>query len=271
MRHMLAGENLASMVPKRVEHIGTWQHAFVTVGISEHVVVSLKTTDYHFPLYLYPTTDCDDLFAQRESSERQPNLSPKLVEALEEAHGQVPSPEDIFHYTYAILHTPAYREKYAEFLRIDFPRIPFTKDSALFAELAELGARLVGLHLLTSPELDPPACRFDGEGDSLVARTKAQGFRYDADEQRMYVNKTQYFGPIPPEVHAYRIGGYQVCDKWLKDRKDRRLALDDIRTYCRMVTAIGLTLAIQQELDMVYENVDNSLMSVEAERSPKGA
>ena len=118
-----------------------------------------------------------------------------------------------------------------------FPRIPFTSNSALFAKLAELGGRLADLHLLRSPELDPPTCRFEGKGDAVVARTKAQGFCYDADGQRMYVNKTQYIGPVSPEVYKYRIGGYQVCDKWLKDRKDRRLTLDDIRTYCRLVTA----------------------------------
>ena len=73
----------------------------------------------------------------------------------------------------------------------------------------------------------------------------------------MYINKTQYFGPIPAEVYEYRIGGYQVCDKWLKDRKDCRLELCDIRTYCRMVTAIGQTIAIQQELDMVYADVED--------------
>lgn len=272
MRHMLAGENIALLICRQIVS-ETWQHCLVADGMTESCYVSNKTREigYAHPLYLYPTADRDDLFAQRESSERQPNLSPKLLAVLAEAHGQVPSPEDIFYYTYAILHAPAYREKYAEFLRIDFPRIPFTKDSALFAELAALGARLVGLHLLTSPELDPPTCRFEGEGDPLVARTKAQGFFYDPTAQRVHISKTHYFGPVPPEVHAYRIGGYQVCDKWLKDRKDRRLTLDDIRTYCRMVTALGLTLAIQQELDMVYENVDNSLMSVEAEQSPKGA
>ena len=82
MKNMLAGENRALMVPKRVEHVGAWQHAFVTTNISGHVAVSLKTIDYHFPLYLYPSTDGDDLFAHSESSERQPNLNPKLVEAL---------------------------------------------------------------------------------------------------------------------------------------------------------------------------------------------
>ncbi len=272
MRHMLLDSNNIGLITVRQVAEGIFNHVIPTQHITDfRTTLSNKGGAYLFPLYLYPTADRDDLFAQRESFERQPNLSPKLLAVLAEAHGHGPSPEDIFFYTYAILHAPAYREKYAEFLRIDFPRIPFTKDSALFAKLAELGARLVGLHLLKSQELDPPACRFEGQGDPLVARTKAQGFFYDPTAQRVHISKTHYFGPVPPEVYGYRIGGYQVCDKWLKDRKDRRLSLDDIRTYCRMVTALGLTLAIQREIDRVYENVDNSLMSVGAEQSPKGA
>ena len=146
-----------------------------------------------------------------------------MVTALAKAHGRQPSPEAIFHYVYAVLHAPAYRNKYTQFLRTDFPHIPFTTDKDLFDKLADLGSRLVALHLLESPELDPPACRFDGEGNAMVARTKAQGFRYDPAEQRMYVNRTQYFSPLSAEVYQYRIGGYQVCEKWLKDRKERRL------------------------------------------------
>ena len=264
MRQMLAGENLALMIPKRVEHVGTWQHAFVTVAISEHVAVSLKTIDYHFPLYLYPTADHGDLFTQDGLSERQPNLNPKLVAVLTEAHDRAPSPEAIFHYIYAVLYAPAYRSKYADFLRTDFPRIPFTTNRELFAELANFGARLAGLYLLKSPELDPPTCRFEGQGDARVAKTKAQGFRYDADEQRLYVNRTQYFGPVPREIYEYRIGGYQVCQKWLKDRKERRLGLDDIRTYCRMVTAIGHTLTIQQQIDTLYPDAERGCLMIPA-------
>ena len=258
MRHMLAGENMALMVPKRVEHVGTWQHAFIAVAISEHVAVSLKTIDYHFPLYIYPTADQGDLFALPEFSERQPNLNPKLIAALTEAYGSSASPEAIFHYIYAMLHAPTYRSRYAEFLRGDFPRIPFTTNRELFAELANLGARLAGLHLLDSSELDPPACRFEGIGDARVAKTKAQGFRYDADEERVHVNRTQYFGPLPREIYEYRIGGYQVCQKWLKDRRERRLELDDIRTYCRIVTAIGHTLTIQHQIDALYPEADST-------------
>ena len=81
----------------------------------------------------------------------------------------------------------------------------------------------------------------------------------------MYINKTQYFGPVPERVYEYRIGGYQVCDKWLKDRKERRLKTEDIQTYCRMVTAIGHTIAIQKELDELYPDVEKDLVSIPAE------
>jgi hypothetical protein len=214
------------------------------------------------PLYLYPPTDRADLFAQHEPAERRSNLNPKVVAVLAQAYGAEPSPEEIFHYIYAVLYAPAYREKYAEFLRMDFPRVPFTSDVKLFRELAALGARLTALHLLKSPELDPPACRFEGEGDSRVGKGRKAGFRYESGEQRAYLNATQYFAPVADAVWSYQVGGYQVCEKWLKDRQERRLAVDDIRTYCRIVTALGLTIEIQEKLDALYPGVEKSVVTI---------
>ena len=255
MRQMLEKENLALCIGRQGHVVGDgeWNLIYCSKTM-EDFNLFYRGGIVNFPLYLYLTAD-----------DRRPNLNPKLVSVLKEAHGRSPSPEKIFFYIYAILYAPSYRDKYAEFLRREFPRIPFTTDRKLFARLADLGKRLVDLHLLKSPELDPPTCRFDGQGDSVVAKTKAQGFRYDSGEQRVWVNKMQYFGPISSQVYEYRIGGYQVCDKWLKDRKERRLGLGDIRTYCRMVTAIGITLMIQQELDTVYAGVEDNCVAVEAE------
>ncbi len=266
MRHILAGDNLALCVGRQghVVGAGEWNLIYCSQRI-EDLNLFYRGGNANFPLYLYPTADRADLFARHEASERQPNLNPEWVAALTEAHGQAPSPEEIFHYIYAILHAPTYREKYAEFLRTDFPRIPFTGGRKLFANIAALGTRLADLHLLKSPALDPPACRFEGQGDAIVARTKAQGFHYDAEEQRMYINKTQYFGPVPPEVYEYQVGGYQVCDKWLKDRKERHLELDDIRTYCRLATAVGLTLMLQKRMDGLYLKVEENLLPSVAE------
>ena len=261
MSHMLVGENLALVTPKRVEHVGAWHHVLVTDAVSEHVTVSLKTIDYHFPLYLYPTTGRGNLFAHLEPAERQPNLDQKLLAALAEAYGSQPTLEEIFHYIYAVLYAPAYRGKYAEFLRMDFPRIPFTSDAALFLKTAQLGERLTGLHLLKSDELNPPACRFEGEGDGRVGKGKTEGLRYDPTGQRVYINAAQHFAPVPGAVWTYRIGGYQVCEKWLKDRRERRLELDDIRTYCRIVTALKLSIDIQEKIDALYPEIEEQTLS----------
>ena len=155
------------------------------------------------------------------------------------------------------LYASAYREKYADFLRRDFPRIPFTSDGELFLKVAELGERLTGLHLLNSPELNPPACRFQGQGDNRVSKGKKEGLRYDQENQQVYINPTQHFTPVPEAVWTYRIGGYQVCEKWLKDRKDRVLELKDIRTYCRIVTALNITIEIQKVIDSLYPDIEN--------------
>ena len=260
MSNMLAGNNLALMMPK--QHKNEFG-ALTTNYISAHKSVAAYDTNYHFPLYIYPTVKDFNLFSDQESSEVKPNLNPKLIEVLTKAHSQDPSAEAIFHYVYAILYAPAYRRKYAEFLRTDFPRIPFTVDRILFERLANIGARLANLHLLSSPELDPPISRFEGEGDSMIETSKSKGFRYDADEQRIYINRTQYFDTISSAVYEYRIGGYQVCEKWLKDRKERRLELDDIRTYCRMVTAVARTLEIQQSIDDLYIDVEDNCVTFE--------
>jgi predicted helicase len=262
MRHMLAGENVA-LITARSNKSQTTDHFFYSDKIVEAKCGESTVQSYTFPLYLYSGANWRDPFAPHEPLEKKPNLNPKVVEALAGAYGREPSPEEIFHYAYAVLYAPAYRAKYAEFLRMDFPRVPFTADREAFEALAGLGARLAALHLLNSPELDPPAARFQGEGDGRVAKTKSQGFCYDAGEQRVYINPTQYFGPVSPEVWAYRVGGYQVCEKWLKDRRERRLDFEDIRAYCRIATALERTLEIQQEIEALYPEVEKKTISIE--------
>jgi len=256
MRHMLAGENLALITPRQhKDEFG----ASATETIGAHKSVAAYDINYYFPLYLHPSTDRGELLTHREPSERRPNLNPDVVAALAAAYGREPTPEEIFHYVYAVLYAPTYREKYAEFLRLDFPRIPFTKDPELFQRMTELGKRLVDLHLLRSAELDPPIARFQGDGDGKV-QTGKKGLRYEPKTERVYVNEGQYFEGIPPEVWEYPIGGYQVCHKWLKDRKDRTLTLDDIRTYCRIATALSRTIEIQDAIDKLYPGVEDTLL-----------
>ena len=263
MRHMLAGENLA-LITSRLTKGESFRHALVTQHISEKILISPKTSNnaFLFPLYLYPTADRSALFSQYETSERKLNLNPKFVAALAQAYGGEPAPEEIFNYIYAVLYSPAYRTKYSEFLRMDFPRLPFTTDTKLFRILAALGMRLTSLHLLNSPELDTPSAQFEGKGDNSVAKNKNTGFRYDPQEERVYINKTQYFAPVRRDVWEYQIGGYQVCEKWLKDRRERQLGMDDIKTYCRIVTALERTIEIQKEIDALYPKVEENLLHI---------
>ncbi len=134
--------------------------------------------------------------------------------------------------------------------------MPFTKDYKLFKKMSEKGNRLVDLHLLKSQELDSPLARFQGEGDNRVEKLK-----YDDRTGRVYINKEQYFEGASQETWSYQIGGYQVCDKWLKDRKERVLSLDEIQTYCKIVTAIQKTIETQKYIDEVYENIESTVLS----------
>jgi len=259
MQHMMQ-ENVGLITNRQIA-IPSIQHTWVTeLPVDLHILETAHASAYAFPLYLYPDAAKKDLFSDLEPDERKPNLNPNVVAALTAAYGEEPAPEDIFHYIYAVLYADTYREKYAEFLKIDFPRIPFTADFELFQTLAALGKRLTSLHLLRSEELDPPAARFQGQGDSRVARTQSQGFRYEPEEERVYVNKTQYFEPVPLELWEYQIGGYQVLAKWLKDRREQPLNLGEIKTYCRVATAIHRTITLQEEIDALYPEAESRIV-----------
>jgi type I restriction-modification system DNA methylase subunit len=241
MRHMLAGKNLALITPKQhKDEFG----AMVSSIIGGHKTVAAFDINYYFPLYLYPSAESPDAFHQ----ERRPNLAEWLLPKLSTAYGFTPTPEEVLAYIYAVLYSPTYRRVYAEVLRSDFPRIPFVRDGEVFRRMAELGRRLIDLHLLRSKDLDPPRVRFEGEGDGQI-----QGVRYEPSSQRVYISRSQYFEPVPLQVWAYQIGGYQVLEKYLKDRKGRRL--EDPVHYLRVATAISLTLEVQADIEGVYAAV----------------
>jgi hypothetical protein len=257
MRHMMQ-ENLGLLTCRQQSEVGFY-HAFVCQNIAEACVVSNKTREinYLFPLYLYPSADKNALFSDEETlGKKEPNINPKLLTVLSEVYRKEPTPEEIFYYIYAILYSNIYRTKYAEFLKVDFPRIPFTEDYEVFSNMAVNGKKLVDLHLLKSPELDPPIAKFHGEGDNIVEQLRYR-------EEKVYINQNQYFDGIKKEVWEYQIGGYQVCSKWLKDRKGRRLSLDDIKHYCKIVTSIQETIEIQKVIDSIYPEVEKGTIEFE--------
>ncbi|MBW2169734.1 MAG: DNA methyltransferase, partial [Deltaproteobacteria bacterium] len=260
MRHMLQ-ENLGLITVRQVAE-GTFNHALIAESIVEsRITLSNKGIGFLFPLYLYPKKDNPQkrssgstlmLFEPpAEYSSKTPNLSPDIVKHLRKSFEKTLTPEDIFYYVYATLYSTTYRIKYAEFLKSDFPRVPFTKKPELFSNMATYGKRLAQLHLLQSSELNPPIAKFRGKGEGIVEK-----LRYDKNESLVCFNQSQYFEGISTEVWDYQIGGYQVCHKWLKDRKGRTLSTDDIKQYCRIVTAIQKTIEIQKEIDDIYPQVE---------------
>ncbi len=246
-----------------------------------HVFISSFVVDIHysggqtyvFPLYLYKEKEIKKrgvrttmmIFEpQADYKEKMPNLSQVIVNKLEKVFKKTLLPEQIFFYIYAILYSNTYRTKYAEFLKIDFPRIPFTKYYKLFTEMAKYGKKLVDLHLLKSVEIDSPVAKFQdtpacaeqssaGRGDGRVEK-----LRYNEQEERVYINKNQYFEGVAKEVWQYQIGGYQVCYKWLKDRKGRILSLDDMKHYCNIVTSLEKTIGIQKVIDNIYPEIEKN-------------
>ena len=155
-------------------------------------------------------------------------------------------PEDIFYYAYAVFHSPTYRERYAEFLKIDFPRLPLTSDVELFAALVKFGAELVSLHLMKSPKLAELMTTFDVDGSDEVAKAHP---KYVEKGGRVYINKTQFFGGVPQDIWDFHIGGYQVLQKWLKDRLRRKLSLDEKEHYQKIVVALSETARIMVDID----------------------
>lgn len=262
MHHMLAGENLGFITVRRSPTGNDPCYFFVSKNIISNGSIRSDniSIDTFFPLYLYPSTNHEDLFSQIEPQIRQSNINSELVKTLEEAYNKKISPEEIFNYIYAIVYANSYRLKYSEFLRMEFPRVPFTEDSKLFEQLTTLGARLTDLHLLQSIELETPDCRFEGQGDCHVGRGDQDGLYYDPEKECVYINAHQYFMPVIAQVWEYQIGSYQICEKWLKDRRNRRLDLNDIQTYCRIITALRKTIEIQNAIDELYPKVEEGVI-----------
>jgi predicted helicase len=249
MRHMLPGKNLSLLVTRQTRD--QWD-VLATQLIVGHKSMSAYDITSLVPLYLYPAEG----EMQLGGGARRPNLNPEFIKLFSEKLGlmfiedgkgdlqQTFGPEDVFDYAYAVFHSPAYRSRYAEFLKIDFPRLPLTSDKVLFRSLVAKGAILVALHLMESLLLNNFITNYPVKGEHLVEKIS-----YDEKTQRVSINKTQYFEGVPPEVWDFHVGGYQVCEKWLKDRKGRKLTIDEIDHYQKIVVALKETIRLMQEID----------------------
>ena len=270
MQHLFNRQkNLALILPRQLTD--DFKHIYVSNSIVSRNAIGTAGkfgAGNVFPLYLYPT-EKRGLFDEPTSG-KEPNLSKEFVgelfaklksnfkaemandaPRLRKAHLGSPnsvsfSPEHIFYYAYAVFHSPTYRARYAEFLKIDFPRLPITSNYLLFFELAGFGEQLVDLHLLEKDIETNVTFPEKGSNEVEFAPKYAGG--------KVYINKTQYFANVPEEAWNFHIGGYQVLNKWLKDRKGRTLDFDDLEHYAKVVSALSQTNELMEKIDETIEN-----------------
>ena len=235
MGHLLSIKNNLSICVTRQTR-DQWD-VLASRFISAHKSVAAYDATSTFPLWLAPQVG--ELLTKARS-----NFSPVVLKHF----AKNATPEDIFNYIYAVFHSPAYRSRYAEFLKIDFPRLPLTGSLELFRALAKLGRELTALHLLESPKLDKPITAFIGNRNPEVEKATWSN-------NTVWVDKAQSTGfkGVPEDVWSFHIGGYQVCAKWLKDRKGRTLNKDDIAHYQKIVVALSETIRLMAEIDKVID------------------
>jgi predicted helicase len=231
-----------------------------------------KEGSYAFPLYLYPNINGQQKLGQKE--ERIPNLNTKIIKVIGESldltftnEKEITkskfSPIDILDYIYAVLHSPTYREKYKEFLKIDFPRVPYPKNKETFWQLVELGSQIREIHLLESSVVEQYLTEYPIDGDNVVSKLRFEENYEIIDGDsishinpvypmgRVYINEKQFFQAVPKSAWEFYIGGYQPAQKWLKDRKDRKLEFEDILHYQKIIVALFETDRLMKIIDKI--------------------
>ena len=272
-RHFLARRNVGLSIPRTCEIKRGWEHAFCSHLLIQHHTVSLKEVNYLLPLWLdgeWPDTETD--------ANIDPAVAASLTGSTELAYRDRPAagrtswdgrgdlradygPQDLFDWIYAVLHSGAYRTRYAEFLKSDFARVPLPLSTGLFRALAGHGRELVDLHLLESPKLDKFISTYTGPRNPEVGRVGWSDGTVWLDANKTSAREghratkpgTIGFPSVPEIVWDFHIGGYQVCHKWLKDRKGRTLSDEDIAHYQKIVVALNETIRITGEIDEVIE------------------
>jgi predicted helicase len=252
MNHIVNHENIVLNCIKVGRDVDS-DNYFVSKYLTDKSIVSSLDNSSCFPLYLYTEPSAQQTIDQ--SAARIPNLNSDIIKKIAEKLGltftneketyeNTFAPIDILDYIYAVLHSPTYREKYKEFLKIDFPRVPYPKDKDTFWQLVKLGGEIRQIHLLESPTVEKYRTQYPVDGNNEVGKTRYQ-------DGKVYINETQYFGNVPQIAWDFYIGGYQPAQKWLKDRKERKLEFDDILHYQKIIVALTETDRIMKEIDKI--------------------
>ncbi|EAH6140857.1 DNA methyltransferase [Campylobacter jejuni] len=254
MEHFLENENIG-LICNRTVSLQTFNHNFITQYIADlHILETGNASAYIFPLYLYPTTRSKKFLKKENPNFNEENFTSKIENFkesfrtfIDEFYKEKFSPEDILGYIYAVLFHKIYREKYLDFLKIDFPKIPFTKDKNTFKNLSKLGLKLVNLHLLKNDELD------FNIGEALFKDIKNKNFKiqkikYNKDTKELFINESLYFNKVSPEIYEFKIGGYAVLDKYLKSHKEEDI---DHKHFTLIIQTLDETLKIQDEISKI--------------------
>jgi predicted helicase len=268
-------ENLGLVFKRTGKIYGeTYDFIFVSKSVVSEGLFAIDPMgrEYLAPLYNYAEGSIQQLIYDK--SKRTPNLNPEIVKQIasklgltftneKETTTGTFAPIDILDYIYAVLHSPTYREKYKEFLKIDFPRVPYPTNANRFWQLVKLGGELRQIHLLESDTVNRLITQYPIGGDNVVRKIRFEE-NYElvngntvtlADPAypfgRVYINDTQYFQQVPKAAWEFYIGGYQPAQKWLKDRKDRELSFEDILHYQKIIVALTQTARIMAEVDKV--------------------
>jgi predicted helicase len=256
MKHFISGPNLGIITSRQTKD--DWS-ALVTDSICGHKTCAAYDINTVFPLYLYDTETLLAARGAREAIRRTPNVSQGGVTAAQAAHGlewqQDGSvagkagfgPEDLIAYVYAILYSPTYRARYAEFLKSEFARIPFTGNTRLFFLLRDIGNQLIRCHLLQGSGIEDHRFPLSGAGE-------VERIEFQIEAERVYINSRHYFAGVTEEIWQFMVGGYQVCHKWLKDRREMTLTDDDVMTYRRTLAAIGKTIQLMKQVDEAVDS-----------------
>lgn len=272
MQHLMTDENFALFSLKRARDNFTSKFGIFKNLIDKSAISSLDN-GYVFPLYQYPEiTNQENFDFDQLKNLRKPNLDSNITQKIAENLGLTFitdhedeqagkegtfHPLDVLDYIYAVLHSPAYRETYKEFLKIDFPRVPYPTDKDTFFKLVKLGGELRQIHLLEHPSVQAQNISYHGNGDNIVTRkmTKTSiGYEPDptkADKGKVWINDTQYFDDVPLIAWEFYIGGYQPAQKWLKDRQNMTLGYEDIIHYQQIIEALSNTDRLMKEIDKV--------------------
>ncbi len=257
MQHFLKGDNLGLVFRKQQpSSLDLYIFCSNKIVADGYIRSDNKGGESIAPLYIYPETAQIQL---DKAPIRKPNLDKDIVEQIalnigltftdekEDIHGTF-APIDLLDYIYAVLHSPKYRETYKEFLKIDFPRVPYPTNTKTFIELIKLGGELRRIHLLESPTVEQYITQYPEDGSNIVEKPIYK-------HGNVYINDTQYFANVPEVAWTFYIGGYQPAQKWLKDRKDRALDFEDILHYQKIIVALTETNRIMQEIDTVLVEI----------------